>query len=132
MHKTTEQIVHLTAEEIWQKQGINTLALDLRGISTFTDYCVVSEGTVDRHLKSLAEAIITRLSREGLRPLHIEGWASGDWIVLDYADFIVHLILPVLRRHYCLEEIWQEGQLLDLHFPDVCAEEGDLLEVHNE
>ncbi len=132
MQKTTEQIVHLTAAEIWEKQGINTLALDLRGISTITDYCVVSEGRVDRHLKSLADAITARLMREGLRPIHIEGLATGDWTVLDYADFIVHLILPDLRCHYCLEEIWREGELLELDLPCHLDEEGDLPEVQNE
>lgn len=117
MSKTPEQLLCKAAEEIWEKQGINTLALDLRSLSTITDYFLVSEGQVDRHVKSLANAIIDAFAKEGLKPMHIEGWAKSDWIVLDYGFCIVHLFVPQLRRHFCLEEIWKEAQLVDLQMP---------------
>lgn len=117
MSKTPEQLLCQIAGEIWEKQGVNTLALDLRPHSTITDFYLVSEGQVDRHVKSLATAVIDSFAKEGYKPLHIEGWAMSDWIVLDYAFCIVHLFLPQMRHHYCLEEIWKEARLVDLHMP---------------
>lgn len=129
MQKTSEQLLQLIAEEIWQRQGFNTLALDLKGVSSLSDYCVVSEASADRHLHSLAEAIIKRLKAEGMTPHHIEGMAFDDWIVLDYIDIVVHLFLPAMRRHYCLEEIWKGGRLIDLRLP---SEEHSIFEVNGE
>ena len=126
MQKTPEQLLQLIAAEIWQRQGFNTLALDLKGLSSLTDYCVVSEANVDRHLHSVAEAIISRLKAEGIAPNHVEGLTFNDWIVLDYTDIVIHLFLPAMRRHYCLEEVWKEGRLIDLQLP---SEEHPAVEV---
>lgn len=124
MPKTPQQLLCLAAREIWEKQGVNTLGLDLRSISTITDFYLVSEGQVDRHVKSLASAVIEIFAKEGLKPMHIEGWAMSDWIVLDFAFCIVHLFLPQMRSHYCLEEIWKKAELVDLQIPSdpLCSE----------
>lgn len=102
------------AQAIYDKKGFNILVLDVREICTMTDYFIIAEGTVDRHVKALSQTIVDELARRGLEPLHIEGQQEGDWVVLDYGDFVIHLFIPELREKYALEELWQEGQIVDV------------------
>lgn len=103
------------AQAVYDKKGFNILILDVRKISTMTDYFIIAEGTVDRHVKALSQTIIDELSLHGGRtPLHVEGQQEGDWVVLDYADFVIHLFIPELREKYALEELWRKGQVVDV------------------
>lgn len=103
------------AQAVYDKKGFNILVLDVRKVSTMTDYFIIAEGTVDRHVKALSHAIIDELSAHGRKnPLHVEGQQEGDWIVLDYADFVIHLFVPELREKYALEELWREGHIVDV------------------
>lgn len=103
------------AQAVYDKKGFNILIIDVRKISTMTDYFIIAEGTVDRHVKALSQTIIDELSLHGGRtPLHVEGQQEGDWVVLDYADFVIHLFIPELREKYALEELWQKGQVVDV------------------
>ena len=81
-----------------------------------TDYFIIAEGTVDRHVKALSQAIMDELSsKKGKRtPLHVEGEREGDWVVIDYGDFVIHLFIPELREKYALEELWQKGRVVDV------------------
>lgn len=102
------------AQVIYNKKGFNILVLDVRGICTMTDYFIIAEGTVDRHVKALSYAIIDEFAQEGIQPLHIEGQNEGDWLVLDYGDFVIHLFISEMREKYALEELWKEGQIIDV------------------
>src|ERR1700730_16207054 len=102
------------AQVIYDKKGFNILVLDVRGICTMTDYFIIAEGTVDRHVKALSQAICDEFSTRGKQPLHVEGQREGDWIVLDYSDVVIHLFIPDLREKYALAELWKEGQIVDV------------------
>ncbi len=102
------------AQAIYDKKGFNILVLDVHEICTMTDYFIIAEGTVDRHVKALSHTIVDELSKSGLEPLHVEGQQEGDWIVLDYGEFVIHLFIPDLRGKYALEELWHEGQIVDV------------------
>jgi len=80
-----------------------------------TDALIIAEGTVDRHVKTLAQEVVSQLALRGLHPTFTEGASEGDWIVLDYLDFIVHLFVPALRDKYRLEELWGAGELINLN-----------------
>lgn len=105
--------LNLIAQAIYDKKGFNILALDVRGLSTMTDFFVLAEGTVDRHLKALSQTIMDSLAEEQIFPWYTEG-QGGDWIVLDYGDFVIHLFTPELREKYSLEELWHEGKIVDV------------------
>ncbi len=113
---TDPDLANLTriAQVIYDKKGFNTIVLDVRGVSTMTDYMVIAEGTVDRHVKALSQTIIDDMHKHGHEPLYIEGQREGDWIVLDYSDFIIHLFTPDLREKYALEQLWQKGKIVDI------------------
>lgn len=102
------------AQIIFDKKGFNILALDVRGLSTITDYIVIAEANVDRHSCAIAKAIIDDLAQKGMRPLHTDGLKSGDWVVLDYGEVMVHIFMPNLRQKYSLEKLFPESKIVDL------------------
>lgn len=107
-------ILNRIAQVIYDKKGMNILGLDVRGVSSMTDYVIIAEGNVDRHVIAIADAIIGVLKEEGTKAIHTEGLQSGDWVVIDFLDIMVHLFMPGLREKYRLEELWKEGHILDL------------------
>lgn len=102
------------AQVVYDKKGFNILVLDVREICTMTDYFIIAEGTVDRHVKALAQTITDELSLHGKQPLHAEGQREGDWVVLDYGEFVIHLFIPELREKYALAELWKAGKVVDV------------------
>lgn len=103
------------AQILFDKKGFNILVLDVRGICTMTDYFILAEGNVDRHVKALSGAVIDLLSSQGVQPLHIEGQQTSDWIVIDYGSIVIHLFIPELREKYALEDLWHEGKIVDVN-----------------
>lgn len=114
MDQSNFEILNHIAQAIYDKKGFNILVLDVRDICTMTDFFVMAEGTVDRHVKALGQTIYDELALQGQYPLHVEGQQEGDWVVLDYADFVIHLFIPELREKYALEELWQKGRVVDV------------------
>lgn len=103
------------AQAIFDKKGINILALDVREISTLTDYVVIAEGNVDKHVCAIAQSVVSEMKKRGVTPIHVEGLSEGDWVVIDFLYIMVHLFMPGLRDKYQLEQLWREGHIVDLH-----------------
>ena len=115
MKNSSLKQLDVIAQAIFDKKGFNILALDVRGISTMTDFFVIAEGTVDRHLKAISQSIVHALVDDsGDRPLHMEGEQSGDWVVIDYSNIVVHLFIPDIREKYAIETLWKEGKVVDV------------------
>lgn len=114
MTNKTLKILDAIAQAIYDKKGFNILALDVRSFSTMTDYYIIAEGNVERHVRALSLAIEDALKEHGLRPFHVEGRSEGDWIVLDYVDIVIHLFIPEFREKYALEELWKESKIVDV------------------
>jgi ribosome-associated protein len=114
MKNDLKAVLNLIAQTIYDKKGINILALDVRGISTLTDYVIIAEGNVDKHVVAIAEAILDALEEVGFECTQKEGMITGDWVVLDFLNIMVHLFKPGLRDKYRLEDLWKESQILDL------------------
>jgi len=104
----------LIAQTIFDKKGFNIVAIDVRDVSTMVDYFVFAEGNVDRHVNTIAGEIIDVMSKEGVKPLRIDGESVGDWVVIDFGDIFVHLFTPEMREKYRLENMWHEGKIVDL------------------
>jgi ribosome-associated protein len=102
------------AQAIFDKKGFNILALDIREISSLTDYVIIAEGNIEKHVSAIAEAVIEKLEKLGHRPLYVEGIKEGDWVVIDYLHIMVHLFMPGFRDKYQLEQLWKEGSIVDL------------------
>jgi len=108
------KILERICQSLFDKKGFNILTLDVRGISTLSDYFVIVEGNVAKHVQALARELLDVMKEGGRRPLHVEGQREGDWIVLDFADIIVHLFIPDMREKYALEQLWHEGKIVDV------------------
>ena len=87
--------------------------LDLRGLSPVTDYFVICTGTSSRQMRSVAEEIADHAKKIGQRVWQVAGKDSGEWIVLDFVDVVVHLFDPKRRSYYDLELIWGEAPRVD-------------------
>lgn len=114
MKKSPFEILNLIAQVIYDKKGINILALDVQGISSIADYVLIAEGNVDRHVCAIARAVIDELKQKGEHAVHVEGLKTGDWVVIDFAGIMVHLFMPGLREKYSLEKLWGESKIVDL------------------
>ena len=82
------------------------LVLDLRGLSPVTDYFVIATGASDRQLRSVADDLAAYGKAAGAKVWHVEGQETGQWILLDFVDVVVHLFDPERRRYYELELLW--------------------------
>lgn len=114
MSRTPLETLNIIAQVVYDRKGFNILALDVRGLSSITDFLLIAEGNVDRHVSSIGRAIIDELDARGEDPVHAEGLGTGDWAVLDYGEVMVHIFSPGLRERYCLERLWKESKIVDL------------------
>jgi ribosome-associated protein len=104
---TAEQLSELIAGYALDKKAQDVVALDLRGVSAFTDGFVICTGTSDRQAKAIHDAIHFGLKKEhGLLPRRVEGAQEARWILMDYFDVIVHVFVPETRDFYRLESLW--------------------------
>jgi len=101
--------VKRAAELALDRKGQEVLVLDLRGISTATDYFVIAGGTSDVQVRAIAEHIVDELKRDDVRPEHLEGLRGGRWVLLDYVDFVVHVFHSQARDFYQLERLWGDA-----------------------
>ena len=90
------------------------MILDLRGISSFTDFFVICSGTSEPHLKAIAGEIEQRLKEDhGIRPAAVDGFPASQWMVLDYLQVIVHVFHSDKRAFYSLEDLWGDAPRLE-------------------
>jgi len=97
------------AQALADRKAEDVVLLDLRGLSTATDFFVIASGTSDRHVRAAAEHTIEVLADEGRTPHHAEGLTQGRWALLDFVDFVVHVFHPTLRDFYQLERLWADA-----------------------
>jgi ribosome-associated protein len=95
-----------------EKQGENILLLDIREVTTISDYFIICSGTSDRMLDALASAVQRELRTTHNIRTRIEGDPKTGWILADYGGVILHLFAPDRRDYYRLEELWGEGKVV--------------------
>jgi ribosome-associated protein len=101
--KSLEQIV---AGALADLKADDVHMLDVRHLTTVTDTMVIASGRSDRHVRAIAGAVVEHAKKAGFRPLGVEGERSGEWVLVDLADLVVHVMLPRVREFYNLEKLW--------------------------
>jgi ribosome-associated protein len=86
-----------------------TVTIDLRGKSAFSDYMIVTTGRANRHVGAIAENIAKGLKETGIKSIHVEGLPNCDWVLIDSGDVIVHVFRPEVREFYNLERLWTQS-----------------------
>ncbi len=107
-------LLELICQSIYDKKGFNTITLDVRGLSSFTDYFVIAEGNVEKHVQMLSRHVQGVLGDNGRSALRAEGERDGGWIVIDYSDVVIHILTPSMRETYQLEQLWQQAEIVDV------------------
>lgn len=101
-----EQLKQHVLAAVEDMKGVNVTVLDVRGRSTITDYMVVASGTSERHITSIAERTVEKLKAAGVRPLGTEDSRGGGWVLVDFGELVLHVMLPEVRTFYNLEKLW--------------------------
>lgn len=93
------------------------MALNLKGIASFTDSFIICGGAQRRQTQAICDAIVEALGHEDVRPGHVEGYALGEWILIDFADLVVHIFTRETRGFYNLERLWGDAPRVVLDSP---------------
>ena len=96
------------------KKADEVVALDLRTADAFTDFFILCTGHNRRQVQAIADGVEMALKAKKVRPTHVEGYDKGEWILLDYFDFVVHVFSPTARAFYGLERLWGNAESLSL------------------
>jgi ribosome-associated protein len=110
LEKSGQELARICAGAALDTQAEDLLILDVRGLATFTDYCVIMNGKSTRHVQALAEAIETAVRSKRVKASSAEGLAEGLWVLLDFDDVIVHIFYHEQRKFYNLEGLWSEAK----------------------
>ncbi|MGI9232512.1 MAG: ribosome silencing factor [Woeseiaceae bacterium] len=102
----SEKLTNLIVEALDDLKGKEIVRLDVRDMTSVTDYMVIASGTSNRHVKALVENVAEKAKAAGCRPVGIEGEDGGEWVLLDLQDALVHVMLPKVREFYNLEKLW--------------------------
>lgn len=97
-----------------EKKALNPVLLELKEVTSFTDYFLLLSGKSDRQVQAIAQAIEEALKKRGIRPLGLEGTLGGKWVLMDYEDVVVHIFLEPIRKFYDLEGLWLDAPRIDL------------------
>jgi nicotinate-nucleotide adenylyltransferase len=101
-----EGLTQLVVESLEADKAENVVVLDLTGKAAFADRMVVASGLAGRQIQAMAEHLVEKLEKRGVRGIRIEGLGVSDWVLLDAGDLVVHLFRPEARAHYALEKMW--------------------------
>ncbi len=107
-------LVDEIVKQAQEKLAENIVVLDIQGLPGSADWFVICESDNTVQNNAIADAIVKSLSEKSTYPWHEEGRSEGRWVLLDYSDVIVHIMLPEIRSYYNLEELWSEGKRTDI------------------
>ena len=119
MHDSLER-ARLCAEAADNKKAFDIQILDLRGLTYITDYFVICSAANTPQISAITDSIGHDLAAQGIRAEHIEGGAESTWVLMDYADVVVHIFDEQTRAFYSLEKLWSESTRVPLA---VCSAE---------
>jgi ribosome-associated protein len=104
----------LAATAAEAKKAFDIRVLNLQGVTSFTDYFVICSVANIRQGQAVCDEIESTLKNEGERATSIEGYDTGEWILMDYGNFLVHIFSQTARSYYDLERLWRGAELVDL------------------
>ncbi len=100
------------------KKAENIKVLDLRQVSSFADYFVICSGSNPRQIQAISDEVGLQLKKQrGETPLNVEGYNNAEWILLDYADLLVHVFSAQAREYYALDRLWRHAAEIEIPTP---------------
>lgn len=104
-----EQLKDLVVKALEDMKAQDISVIDVRGRTSVTDFMVLASGTSNRHVKSLADSVVSEVRDHGVRANSVEGADASDWILVDLGDVVVHAMMPATREFYDLERFWRDA-----------------------
>jgi ribosome-associated protein len=109
--------VRRLAEAAAQKKARDLVALDVHELTSFADAFLLATGTSDRHVRSVADAMLETTEKMGRSPLGVEGYDEGRWVLIDLNEVVVHIFQEEVREYYDLERLWNDAPAIELGQP---------------
>lgn len=110
-----DKILNTIYNAIDDKKGVNTRILDILAITTISDYFIVTSGNNYNQVRAIADNVEEELlKKHGMRPERVEGYNNGEWILLDYIDYVIHVFDREQRLFYDIERIWSDGKEIEV------------------
>ena len=103
MNKELKETILSSLEDI---KAVNPFAIDVKNISSLTDFMVIASGTSNRHLAAMSERVLEGLKENNVSGIRIEGQGGDEWLLVDAGDVIIHLMSSDAREFYDLESLW--------------------------
>lgn len=103
--KPTPLSLHII-EAIESIKANNLVEIEVSQLTDVTDKLIIASGTSSRHVKSIANHLIAEMKKQHIQPVGVEGQDSGEWILVDFGDIVVHIMLPEAREFYAIEQLW--------------------------
>ena len=108
------QLRKLVLEALEDAKAREIVVLDVRKVAAFTDFMIVATGTSNRHVVAVADNVVDQLREHKCRPTGVEGMESGDWVLIDFGDVVVHVMRAQTRSFYNLEKLWSEAKRVEV------------------
>lgn len=105
-----KELVDAIVESAKEKLAENIIVIDLNGVQGAADWFIVCQGDNTVQNSAIADGIIDSLIEKHTKPWHVEGKEDGRWVLIDFSDVIVHVMIPEVREYYALESLWGEGR----------------------
>ena len=105
----SEALLKLAQDSLEDLKARDVQVLDVRRLTSVTDYLLIASGTSDRHVRSMADSVAQVAKNAGQIPLGVEGLDAGEWVLVDLIDVVVHVMQPRVREFYKLEDLWTVG-----------------------
>lgn len=110
----SKKLAEKIAELILKKKGEDIKILDLRKLTSVTDFFVICSSSSDVQNKAIADFLIEETKKIGQKPWHNEGYSNLSWVLLDFVDVVVHIFLTESRKFYNLEGLWGDAEIKEI------------------
>lgn len=111
---TQKETISAIVRTLDAKKAENIRVIGIRDLTIIADYFIIANGTSTTQTKALADEVEFQLKEKGLSPNRVEGYQGANWIILDYADVVVHIFYKETRNYYDLERLWSDGKEADI------------------
>ena len=102
----SEPLADLVVEALDDLKAQSILRLDVRHLTSMTDFMIIASGRSSRHVRAVARELLERCEEAGYTPIGVEGEDGGEWVLVDLGDVVAHIMVPSVREFYALEKLW--------------------------
>lgn len=108
------ELINKIVQALYDKKAVNVIVIDVHAFSSVTNYFLIAEGNVERHVKALAFEVCHVIKENGEQVIYMDGEQESNWMVVDQGEVVVHIMTEEMRDRYRLEELFSEGKIVPI------------------